>query len=228
MSVIPLLVVLGLCGVMVLVFALAPRSSPPSPQQVRMQQQQAAQYRLRMQQEAQKRQDHNARSRAMQIAIICMAHNDDPDFRRAAHAAQEARTVPEVWRRRQFRRLRPLIVQHYRRCRERRRNMHIVRESLDDLVLALGIQIFEADYIHLEAFPENARPRPEPQKRKVPKPPNPSNEFQQRLARLQTDHAQRMQAIRETPGLDEGVRRQLLEAEERRFHIALFGEEDYP
>ncbi|MEZ6052418.1 MAG: hypothetical protein R3C02_13670 [Planctomycetaceae bacterium] len=172
--------------------------------------------RLRSQREhAQQSQQY----RQMQLAMLHLDQEPDPDFRRAASAARAARGVAANLRQRQYGRLRPMLVQHYRRCRSRGTAAEILLESLVELVEALGMPEYEADYIRQEA--ERTQ-----QTRPTASPVDSVQEFQQRLSQAQQEHEQRIQAIRTLSGLNDDTRAQLLEAEEQRYQSRLFGGRD--
>ena len=158
----------------------------------------------------------NHASREMQAAILRLETDNDPDYRRAAAAARIARQVPASFRQQQFRRLRPLLVSHFGRCRARGTDGQMLLDSLVELVEALGIADFEADYIRQEAE-RRLEHRPGQTASGSP------GEFQARLQQLQQDHDQRVQVIRSLATLSEDVREQLLEAEDQRFQQQLFG-----
>lgn len=158
----------------------------------------------------------NRRSRNMQEAIVNLDQAPDPDFRRAANAALAARQVPIAWRRQQYRRLRPLLVAHYLSSLNRGVDSETLLESLTELVEALGVAEFEADYVRQEAERKH-------QRRPSSGAENSSSEFERQLQQSQAEHTRRKQVIESLSGLDPEVREQLLEAEERRFQSLLFG-----
>lgn len=153
-------------------------------------------------------------NRAMQLAILNLDQAPDPDFRRAATAAAAAREVPVQFRKRQYHRLRPLLIQHYRRCVRRGADGEMLLSSLVELVEALGVQEYEADYIRQEAERDHMQ-RPAADA-------NSGAAFQQHLTQAQREHEQRVQVIRGLPNLADDVREQLLEAEDQRFQAQLF------
>jgi len=179
----------------------------------------AVQRRLAQSQATQQQQAQQCRlSREMQQAMLNLDQARDPDFRRATSAARAARSLPAEWRRRQYHRLRPLLVEHYQRCLQRQSDPELLLESLTELVEALGMEGYEADYIRQEA--ERIRHRRHPQAASAT-----AQEFQTRLTQIQQDHDRRMEVIRGLTSLAEDVRQQLQEAEERRFQSQLFGRE---
>lgn len=156
------------------------------------------------------------RSREMQLAILNLSSRTDPDFRRAAVVVQDAQVVPTDFRRRQFHRLRPLLVRHYESCSRKGCDPELLHSSLMDLVAALGMEEFEADYIRQE-YERNRELRTGGNEESG------SAHFQARLTQVQRAHDQRMEVIRALTNLTDDVRAQLIEAEERRFQEQLFG-----
>lgn len=156
------------------------------------------------------------RNRQMQLAILNLATGPDPDFRRAAAAAQDAQAVPADFRRRQFQRFRPQLVRHYASCLQRGCEPDVVHSSLVDLVNGMGMPEFEADYVRQESDRiRDSRTGGDGEAA--------TTQFQTRLTQLQRSHDQRMEIIRTLTNLADDVRAQLLEAEERRFQEQLFG-----
>lgn len=145
---------------------------------------------------------------AMQSEILHLAGT--PDFRRAAAAARMAAElqVPADFRRRQFTRLRPKLVEHL----AERLQAGIARETalvgLAELVRDMAMPAFEAEYLAADA---SGCERPTTQ------PPD----YRQRLRDLHAEHTQRMEAIRGTPDLDPEMREQLIESEQERFRNQL-------
>lgn len=151
-------------------------------------------------------------ARDMQVAIQQLSKS--PDFRRAASFATQAATVgvPADFRQRQFRRLRSLLVEHLSRCLQAGSNLETAAAGLRELIGGLGVAPYEADYIATEA---QGRQRPATQAA-----PN----YRDRLRQVHAEHAQRLEAIRDTPDLEAEVREQLLEAEHERFRRELLEE----
>lgn len=151
-------------------------------------------------------------ARDMQIAIQQLSQS--PDFRRAASFAAQAATagVPAAFRQRQFRRLRPLLVEHLARRLQAGANPETAAAGLRELIGGLGVAPYETDYIATEA---RSRQRPATQAA-----PN----YRDRLRQVHAEHAQRLEAIRDTPDLEADVREQLLEAEHERFRRELLEE----
>lgn len=151
----------------------------------------------------------NTRARALQIALLQLARA--PDFRRAASFAAQAQGVPASFRQRQYRRFRPLLLRHFAARLRAGADADVLLQSLRELLGHLSIPAYEADYIRNEAEAALARPA-------VPQhPPT----YAHRLAQLQREHEQRVQALRGLRAVDADTREQLLEAEENRFRQAL-------
>jgi hypothetical protein len=148
-------------------------------------------------------------AREMQLAIQHL--HQAPDFRRAAAIAAIATRVgvPTAFRQQQFFRLRPLLIAHLARRLQEGIAMDAASAGLRELVVNLGAAAFEADYILTEA---QARQRPS-----TPATPN----YRDRLRQINAEHAQRLEAIRSTAGLEDEVREQLVEAEQERFRREL-------
>jgi hypothetical protein len=206
------LALFGLFGVGLYHLARRSRSIPPrpSPDQIRAlhaRAVEAGRRRLERATAARRQQkDRDAQSHRMQTALIEIAAT--PDFRRAATLAAAAKLVPAEFRRRQFHRFRPSLVAHYRRCATKPGcDAEILRESLRDLAVALGVAEFEADYI-ATAAQGSTRPRPAP---------TPTD----RMAELKRDHDTRVAAIRDGLAQSPELQEQLLESEEGRYRQAL-------
>ena len=86
--------------------------------------------------------------------------------------------------------------------------------GLRELMSGLGVEAYEAEYIVLECQGRHQAP--------VLLPPT----FGERLRGLHTQHAQRMEAIRKIPELDDALREQLVEAEQERFRQELLDEHE--
>jgi hypothetical protein len=155
--------------------------------------------------------DQRSAAHAMQVAIQQLGHT--PDFRRAASFAGRAAAVhvPLSFRQRQFRRLRPLLVTHLKNLLSKDISEETAAGGLRELVSAMGVAAYEADYIVSDAQRSNESPR-EPA------------DYGVRLRNLQADHTQRIQAIQATPALDEELREQLVETEHERFRTQLLNE----
>jgi hypothetical protein len=153
-------------------------------------------------------------ARDMQVAIHQLAQS--PDFRRAAsfaaHAAQAG--VPAAFRQRQFRRLRPLLVEHLARRLQAGTSLETAANGLRELISGLGVADYEADYIATEAQG----------RRRTATQAEPS--YRDRLRHVHAEHTQRLEAIRNTADLDAELREQLLEAEQERFRRELLEEPD--
>jgi predicted secreted protein len=139
----------------------------------------------------------------MQVALLQLGQS--PDFRRAATFAKQAKNVPVSFRIRQFQRFRPLIVRHFATRLRGGVAADELMEGLTELVTALGLADYEADYIRREAEPQ-IRPRAEVRPA-----------YAQQARQLQIEHDQRVESIRNLPGIAAELREQLMEQEEQRF-----------
>lgn len=181
------------------------RASDPVRENQRRAHEAAAMQRLRLLD--QERQRHNVLARRLQLALFQIGQS--PDFRRAASCALQARTIPVAFRRRQFQRFRPLLVQHFATRLAAGADIEQLATTLKSLVQALGLAAFEADYIRVEVEGrERALPRPEPT-------------YAQRLDTIRRHHEERLAALRSLPGVDDETCEQLNEAEETRFREEL-------
>ena len=176
----------------------------------------AAQCQTRWEKQEQERKRAAAKTqqaaRLMQLAIIQLGQS--PDFRRAATFAKHAKAVPLAFRVRQFRRLRPLMVEHFATRLRHGTSAEELMPGLTELVTALGMADYEADYIRMEAEGQRQRPaqtRPG---------------FASQLQSSQTEHEHRIQAIRDLPDLPAELREQLIEAEQQRFRDQLLAAGD--
>ena len=142
-------------------------------------------------------------AREMQLALI--QSREAPDFRRAASYAVQAREVPLSFRQRQYRRFRPLLVSRFTALLQTGVSVEALMAGLTQLVSALGLAEFEADYIRLDA--ESQVSRREPIRR----------DFGQQLREAQSNYRDRVRVLEEMSDLDEEVREQLVEAERMRF-----------
>jgi hypothetical protein len=133
-----------------------------------------------------------------------------PDFQRAAALAQQASDVPVPYRQQQFLRFRSSLGQHFTRRLAAGEDEVRLRTSLLQLVQALGMADFEAEYLESEV------------RRRLPGPNSvPVETYEDRLRTLQTTHVQRMETIQSLTGLDEELRDQLIETEQNRHREAL-------
>lgn len=148
------------------------------------------------------------RNHLMQTALLQLELA--PDFRRAASFAALAKDVPAAFRQRQFRRFRAKLISHLVARLRAGGNAAELRQSLEELVVALGLASFEADYLWQEAARQIER-------RVAAAPPS----FASAVATLEQDHEQRIGVLRNTSNMDEDLREQLIEAEEQRFREAL-------
>lgn len=141
--------------------------------------------------------------RDMQIALMQVP--DAPDFRRAASFAVQAREVPVSYRQKQYRRFRPVLVTRFTALRQTGVPDEVLMPGLTQLVTALGLADFEADYVRLEA--EKHVRRPEPVHR----------DFGQQLRDAQSNYRDRIRILDEMTDLDEEVKEQLVEQERMKF-----------
>lgn len=146
-------------------------------------------------------------SQEMQVALIEV--RQAPDFRRAANYALQARAVPQAFRQRQYYRFRPLLVEHFASLVENGASAEALMPGLTQLVTALGLAQFEADYIRIEAEARLAREVA------------PSSDFAQQLREAQAAYRSRTRALEAMKGLDDDSRDQLLEQEKIRFQERL-------
>lgn len=149
----------------------------------------------------------NAKARILQLALLRLSQS--PDFRRAASWATQAQDIPLAFRQRQFRRFRPRLVQHFADRIADGADPAVLLESLQELLRALGIAAFEADYIRSEAEGHTANPTSQ------------APSFASGLQQLQREHQRRLDALQALPGIDRETREQLIEAEKTRFREAL-------
>jgi hypothetical protein len=151
-------------------------------------------------------------AREMQHAIHQLGQS--PDFRRAASfAARAARAgVPASFRQRQFRRLRPLLINHLASRLQSGASLESACAGIQELVGNLGVAGYEAEYIVTEA------------QRRQSAAPAAAPDYRARLQELHAEHARRLEAIRATPQLDAEVQEQLLEAELERFRSEVLQE----
>ena len=142
-------------------------------------------------------------ARLMQVALMQLRQS--PDFRRAATFAKHAKNIPAAFRIRQFQRFRPLMVQHITARLQQGMSAEELLPGLTELVTALGVADYEADYIRREAEGQTqptATPRPA---------------YAARVRQLQVEHEQRLDTLRSLPNIDAELREQLVESEEQRF-----------
>ena len=149
----------------------------------------------------------NAAACLMQVALLQV--DQSPDFRRAATFAKQAKNVPVSFRIRQFQRFRPLIVRHLATRLRGGVAAEDLMDGLTELVTALGLADYEADYIRREAEP-HIRPQAEVR-------PG----YAQQARQQQLEHDQRVESIRNLPGIAAELREQLMEQEEQRFRERL-------
>lgn len=157
----------------------------------------------------------NSRYRTLQVALQQIPQA--PDFRRAADIAAQCGVVPAPYRRRQFRRFRPLMVRVVSQRLAAGADLETLNRSLTDLVTALAVSDFEAEYIFQEV-----------QARQVDSEEQSSEGFGSRLRKLEREHKSRVAAIEALSAQDASVKQQLLEAENSRFQEEMLGTTDSP
>ena len=155
----------------------------------------------------------NALARNFQVALLQL--DRATDFRRVANLARHAKDVPLGFRQRQFRRFRPRLVQHMTARLQVGVDPELLCDSLAELLTALGVSEFEADYIREEA-----------ERRQPPTPQVPEPTFTDELQRQQQQHNERMSAIRGLT-IEAEIKEQMLEAERTRFERQMVRGEDH-
>ena len=184
----------------------------PSPQE---RERRAALARLQQQREIRQRrqgelaadQQRRLAARNMQVAILQIG--ESPDFRRAASHAELAREVPIAFRQKQFRRLRPLLLRHLVTKLRGGYPVEAAAAGLVELVTALGIAEYEAEYLVQEASILGAT--------RIAAPAS----FAQQAQQWQIELRQRLEAIQSLTDLDPDLREQLIEQEQQRFRERL-------
>lgn len=146
-------------------------------------------------------------ARNLQLALLYV--RQAPDFRRAAAFVAQARLVPAWFRKRQYQRFRPLLVEHFARLLQQGASPESLLPSLQRLIVGLGIADFEADYIRQEAL-----------SRATPRDRGPTD-FSGQLRQAQQSYQQRVRALQTMPELDDEAREQLLEQERMRLEERL-------
>lgn len=148
-------------------------------------------------------------NQVMQQALLQL--EQAPDFRRAASFAKLASAVPVAFRQRQFTRFRPKLVQHFANRLAAGDDVAVLSPALAELVQALGVARFEADYIQAEAERQLQRPAPRPER-----------SFAAAMTTLQQEHERRQEVLATLENVSPELREQLDEAEEARFREAMF------
>lgn len=165
-----------------------------------------------VQQERVAQQRRQVAARNVQLAILQLRQS--PDFRRAASFAAAARDVPVAFRQRQFRRLRPLLVNHLAEQLRQGASADSAAAGLAELVTGLGLAAYEADYIVAEATQRTTR-----------RPAAPPTRFEDQVQQWQAEHEQRLATLRSL-ALEPELKEQLLEQEETRFRDQLLAAGD--
>jgi hypothetical protein len=142
---------------------------------------------------------------ARQFQIPLLQISQAQDFRRAAGFARLAKAVPAAFRRKQFQRFRPTLIEHLVSRLDSGGNREVLIQSLTDLIRALGVATHEADYILAEA-----------EARLHGRRPSPALSLEDQLREAQQRHEERVQAIRALAELNDDIREQLLETEDQR------------
>jgi hypothetical protein len=83
-------------------------------------------------------------ARSLQLALLQL--RQAPDFRRAASYAAHAQQLPLWFRQRIYRRFRSLLADHLAHLLRSGASAEAVMPGLAQLVAALGVASFEADY----------------------------------------------------------------------------------
>jgi hypothetical protein len=157
-----------------------------------------------------RRQRHAELNRlAGQVQLALLTLDQTPDFQRAASWARHAKDVPAAFRHRIFQRFRPQVVEHLARRLTGGQEEGRLISSLTDLIQALGVASFEAQYIVAEA------------RSRVSAATLTDESFGGRLRELRRDHEQRMRALRGLTGVDPDMKDQLIETEQMRFRQAV-------
>lgn len=151
-------------------------------------------------------------ARNMQVAILQI--DQSPDFRRAASHAELARDVPLAFRQKQFRRLRPLLLRHLVSAQRAGQPVETAAAGLAELVTALGIAEYEAEYLVQEATSLGATAVAAP------------TTFAQQAQQWQNELRQRLETIQSLTDLDPDLREQLIEQEQQRFRERLIASGD--
>lgn len=161
---------------------------------------------LRQRQSAAQQQHSRVNRLYRELQLALMQMDDAPDFRRAASRAIAAREVPSSLRQRQYHRFRSCLVKQYHRRLKQEVDQEVLLESLTELVQALGVAAFEAEYIQHEAARRMTQRTAEHE----------PESFSTSLRRLQREHQERM-VVLNTMTADAQIKEQLIEVEQRRF-----------
>ncbi len=157
-----------------------------------------------------RRQRHAELNRlAGQVQLALLTLDQTPDFQRAASWARHAKDVPAAFRHRIFQRFRPQLVEHLARRLAAGQEEGRLLASLSELIQALGVAAFEAQYIVAEA------------RSRASAATTTDESFGGRLRELRRDHEQRMRALRGLTGVDADMKEQLIETEQMRFRQAV-------
>lgn len=143
-------------------------------------------------------------ARLMQLALLQL--DQSPDFQRAATFAKQAKNVPAAFRIRQFRRFRQRMVDHLAARLRQGMSAEELLPGLTELVAALGVAEYEADYIRREA-----------EGRQRPTAAQPQLGYAGRVRQLQVEHDQRLDSLRALTGIEAELKEQLIESEQQRF-----------
>ena len=178
----------------------AQRQANHAAQQRQMQQQLAA---------ANRRREVNERAKWLQVSLMQL--EQVPDFQRALYWAEKCKDIPLAFRQRQYRRFRQNLSDQLARRLAAGENAERLMDGLRSLVEALGFAPFEADYLLAEVRSHDRARHAQ------------DDNFEERLREYLSEHRNRVNTLTNLDSLDEDVRQQLLEAEERRFQEQLFG-----
>jgi hypothetical protein len=165
-------------------------------------------------QRAQAKSRSQARQRqwaTLQTALVQLDRCDD--YRRAANIAGHLSHLPARHRQQLFARQRPHLVRHFAKRLEAGESERLLLTSLAQLLTALGVATFEAEYIARDA----RRLSPNAACKRAGDPA-----LRGRLDHLAIEHRQRLAAIAATQGLDPALRENLRQSEIARYQRELF------